>query len=110
MIEYIKEAELRVMNIFWQNNDDGLTKGDVLQHCEKLKYPYQKDYVRNTVKRLEKRGFIKIVGTRKGSTRFAYVYKPLLSKAEFWFSLADLNENEVKELITLCNDFLTNRT
>lgn len=105
MLEYVKEAELRVMNIFWQHSE-GLTKNEIVKHCEKLQYSYKEAYVRNVVKRLEIRGFLKVSGLRKSYTRNALVYKPMVSKAEFCFYLLNPSENEAKELISLCNDLL----
>lgn len=108
MVEYVKEAELRIMNLFWKYKE--CTRNEIAEHCAKLKYPYTDTYIFNVVRQLEKRNFIKSCGFRAGVTRCSIVYKPTFTKAEFCFYLLNPNEQDAKELISLCNDLLTNRT
>lgn len=109
MIEYVKEVELRIMNIFWKF-PNGCTRNEIAEHCAELKYPYTNAYIFNTVRRLEKRNFVKSCGLRAGTTRCSVIYEPTLTKAEFCFYLLSPNEQDAKELVSLCNDLLTNRT
>lgn len=108
MVEYVKEAELRIMNLFWKYKE--CTRNEIAEHCAKLKYPYTDTYIFNVVRQLEKRNFIKSCSLRAGVTRCSIVYKPTFTKAEFCFYLLNPNEQDAKELVSLCNDLLTNRT
>lgn len=84
MVEYVKEAELRVMNLFWKYKE--CTRNEIAEHCAKLKYPYTDTYIFNVVRQLEKHNFIKSCGLRAGVTRCSIVYKPTFTKAEFCFT------------------------
>ena len=95
MVEYVKEAELRIMNLFWKYKE--CTRNEIAEHCAKLKYPYTDTYIFNVVRQLEKRNFIKSCGLRAGVTRCSIVYKPTFTKAEFCFYLLNPNEQDAKD-------------
>ena len=99
MVEYVKEAELRIMNLFWKYKE--CTRNEIAEHCAKLKYPYTDTYIFNVVRQLEKRNFIKSCGLRAGVTRCSIVYKPTFTKAEFCFYLLNPNEQDHYAMIYL---------
>lgn len=104
MDTFIKESELKVMEVLWQQNR-AMTVSEMVNLCKET-VDKKINYIRLLVNALCDKGILKCVGSKRLTKNFAAIYEPALTKAEYYIELLKPSEKEALQIVELLiNDF-----
>lgn len=99
MDTFIKESELKVMEVLWQQNR-AMTVSEMVNLCKET-VDKKINYIRLLVNALCDKGILKCVGSKRLTKNFAAIYEPSLTKAEYYIELLKPSEKEALQIIEL---------
>lgn len=104
MDTFIKESELKIMEVLWQQNR-AMTVSEMVNLCKET-VDKKINYIRLLVNALCDKGILKCVGSKRLTKNFAAIYEPALTKAEYYIELLKPSEKEALQIVELLiNDF-----
>lgn len=99
MDTFIKESELKIMEVLWQQNR-AMTVSEMVNLCKET-VDKKINYIRLLVNALCDKGILKCVGSKRLTKNFAAIYEPALTKAEYYIELLKPSEKEALQIIEL---------
>lgn len=99
MDTFIKESELKVMEVLWQQNR-AMTVSEMVNLCKET-VDKKINYIRLLVNALCDKGILKCVGSKRLTKNFAAIYEPALTKAEYYIELLKPSEKEALQIVEL---------
>lgn len=99
MDTFIKESELKIMEVLWQQNR-AMTVSEMVNLCKET-VDKKINYIRLLVNALCDKGILKCVGSKRLTKNFAAIYEPALTKAEYYIELLKPSEKEALQIVEL---------